>query len=222
MVKSNLEGCATFPEPILTTKSRLRTIETYANNEIFARAAKARGAATCHNNEYMRAAFFVRPALGNDWTAMRFCFRDSAKAAWADFLPEEVLKKLEAPDRWKDNIYTRSLENGVLVLEAEAMLVGFAVIRPSEDEDAERFTGEIDAFYVEPKFWGRGGGRSLMEACVQQMKDARYLRATLWTEERNTRACKFYELQGWRADGTKRTRSVHGTDITEIRYLLDW
>jgi GNAT superfamily N-acetyltransferase len=153
---------------------------------------------------------------------MQTCFVRAGAAAWADIMSADSLQKLQAPERWKDNIYTRSLENGVLVLEAEGLIVGFAVIRPSGDEDAQRATGEIDALYVEPRFWGRGGGRALMEACLAQMREARLERATLWTEERNARPRRFYELQGWRLDGARREREVQGSAIAEVRYMLDW
>jgi GNAT superfamily N-acetyltransferase len=80
-------------------------------------------------------------------------------------------------------------------------------------------TAEIDAFYTHPRFWGRGAGLALMERAVELCDAARFTVLTLWTEERNARPRRFYELYGFRLDGAVREREVHGTFIREVRYL---
>jgi GNAT superfamily N-acetyltransferase len=157
--------------------------------------------------------------MPTDWPAIGLCFQQAGARAWS-FLPEEALAGLEPADRWQDSIIDRSSEVGVLVLETEGLVLGFSVMRPSGDEDALRDTGEIDAFYVAPRLWGNGAGQELMHQSIGFLRLARFERATLWTEERNLRPRKFYELDGWRESGL-RERDFHGTPLREIRYMKE-
>ena len=100
------------------------------------------------------------------------------------------------------------------------VVIGFVVFRPTGDSDALPATGEIDAFYTNPKIWGVGAGQALMDDALARLKQAGFSRATLWTEERNHRPRRFYELWGWHTDGTTRTREVRGTEINELRYWI--
>jgi GNAT superfamily N-acetyltransferase len=153
---------------------------------------------------------------------MAECFQMSGSAAWADFLPRETLLKLMAPDRWEYAVYRNELEKNVLVVETEGRIIGFSIVRKSEDADALPLTGEIDAFYTHPHFWGMGAGTLLMDETVELAKKLGFKRLTLWTEERNSRPRRFYALAGWREDGAAREREVHGTAIRELRYLKEF
>jgi RimJ/RimL family protein N-acetyltransferase len=44
--------------------------------------------------------------------------------------------------------------------------------------------------------------------------------AKLWTAELNHRPRRIYEVAGWELEGTMRTRSFAGTELTELRYRL--
>lgn len=169
----------------------------------------------------MRHALHVRDARGDDWRTMEWIFRDAGKAAWSDILAEDSLAALNPPDRWYRAIFSKDPRVHVFSVEAEAQVIGFVAIRPSEDEGALPLTVEIDGFYTDPKFWGRGAGQLLMARALEAAKEARYLRATLWTEERNTRPRRFYELNGWRLDGGVRERTVHGSALRELRYFRE-
>jgi L-amino acid N-acyltransferase YncA len=167
----------------------------------------------------VRSGFHVRSAVLTDWPAISLCFQQAGEKAWS-FLPEDALSKLKAPERWNDSIIDRSPEVAVLVLETEGLVLGFSVLGPSRDEDALHGTGEIDAFYIAPRLWGNGAGQELMRQSVDILRSARFDRAALWTEERNVRPRKFYELGGWRESGT-RDRDFHGSPLREIRYVRE-
>jgi GNAT superfamily N-acetyltransferase len=160
--------------------------------------------------------------MDTDWRMMADCFREAGSVAWSSFLPAETLGQLSPPDRWEIAVYKNQLEKDVLVLETEGLVIGFSVLRGSQDADASRGTGELDAFYTHPRFWGRGGGQALMAATLALAKEKKFERLTLWTEKRNLRPRRFYELVGWRSDGEERDRTVHGASISEVRYLLEF
>ena len=169
----------------------------------------------------MRKSHHVRQARADDWRAIADCFETSGSAAWSEFLPREALLKLKAPDRWEYAVYKNQFEQNVLVVESEGRVIGFSMIRKTEDEGALPLTGEIDAFYTHPHFWGKGAGTLLMQESIELARKLGFKRLTLWTEERNARPRRFYFLAGWREDGATREREVHGAAIRELRYLRE-
>ncbi|MEZ0326639.1 MAG: N-acetyltransferase family protein, partial [Fimbriimonas sp.] len=152
----------------------------------------------------MRRAHHVRPARADDWPGIANCFGQAAVAAWGSFLPRETIRALSAPDRWQTAVYKGSVLNPVFVVETEGQVIGFSILRSSEDEGALPLTGELDAFYTHPHFWGQGAGTALMAETVSKAKELKFKRLTLWTEERNERARRFYFLDGWRESGEVR------------------
>lgn len=43
----------------------------------------------------------------------------------------------------------------------------------------------------------------------------------LWVLATNSRARRFYDGVGWRADGAERTEDWHGTALHEVRYRIN-
>jgi GNAT superfamily N-acetyltransferase len=82
-------------------------------------------------------------------------------------------------------------------------------------------TGEIVRLYTDPRGWGLGAGRALLERALDALRDAGCRRAWLHTEERNDRGRGFYERLGWRQDGSVRVRDWHGANLREPRYVKD-
>jgi GNAT superfamily N-acetyltransferase len=76
---------------------------------------------------------------------------------------------------------------------------------------ATRFGNELRDLYVVPSAWGTGVARELMDAALAGVIGD----AVLWVGEENARARRFYEREGWVADGERRT-SVFEKD--EVRY----
>jgi GNAT superfamily N-acetyltransferase len=102
-----------------------------------------------------------------------------------------------------------------LVLEADGALVG--CVAASVDEGGE---GEVVGLYVDPSWWARGSGVRLLEAMLDDMRDAGARSARLWVLEHNTRARGMYERRGWVADGATRSVSTVG-EVIELRYRLE-
>jgi GNAT superfamily N-acetyltransferase len=138
------------------------------------------------------------------------------QAAYRHAFPQEVLDALSVDERetgWRER-----LEAGyvVWVAEPEAEIVGFAAVGPSRtEEDA----GELYAMYVLPEAWGGGAARELMAAAKEWLVKEGYVTGMLWVLANNPRARRFYEREGWRAEGT-RTHAIRGTEVEEALYRL--
>jgi RimJ/RimL family protein N-acetyltransferase len=102
------------------------------------------------------------------------------------------------------------------VAEVDGEIVGFVGVGPSRDADAD---GELYTIYVDPAHWRSGAGRELIRAGEQRMRELGYRRVVLWVLDGNTRAERFYEAAGWRADGERRILEFVGQSIPEVRYV---
>lgn len=162
----------------------------------------------------------IRPATAADLPALAAVKHDAGLAAWQHILPHHVLESLPLPERWAAAIASPEPRSEVLVAESGRRVIGFAITRPSGDEDASDSTGELDGFYVEPASWGVGAGRSLLAAATKRLHDAGFIDATLWTAEENHRPRRIYKIAGWRPDGADRHRELGGAGFVEVRYRL--
>jgi GNAT superfamily N-acetyltransferase len=148
-------------------------------------------------------------------------FKAAGQAAWQHILPVTALEKLTPPARWAEAITSPDRQTAVFIAELAGEVVGFAVVRPSPEPDANEETGELDSFYTDPKVWGQGAGRALMQAAQEFMRSVGFQTATLWTAELNHRPRRFYETAGWKLDGTTRHRSLHDAEFDELRYHIN-
>jgi GNAT superfamily N-acetyltransferase len=86
----------------------------------------------------------------------------------------------------------------VFVAEQNGLVVGFAVILPRSDGDAE-----LDGLFVEPSSWGQGIGRRLVEHCAGV---ARIWGSTAVHVLGNPHAEGFYLRCGYSRSGSAKTR----------------
>jgi GNAT superfamily N-acetyltransferase len=162
----------------------------------------------------------VRPANPADLPAMERAKREAGVAAWPHILPPEIIERLPFPERWVMAVTAPPRRTTVLAGELGGTVVGFAITRPSGDDDADEETGELDGFYVAPAAWGIGVGRVLLTSAVERLRDDAFRVATLWTAVENHRPRRIYEHGGWRLDGTVRHRQLGGAEFDEVRYRL--
>ena len=138
------------------------------------------------------------------------------QAAYRHVFPAEVLETLDVEERvqgWLERIET---DMAVWVAETEGAIVGFLAAGPSRDEDG---LGEVYAIYVLPEAWGSGAGAALMDAFKDWLADEGYTTAMLWVLADNPRARRFYEREGWHADG-QRVDTIRGIEVEEAHYRL--
>jgi ribosomal protein S18 acetylase RimI-like enzyme len=107
------------------------------------------------------------------------------------------------------------------VAEEEGRAVGFAVTAKSQDADADERTAELFAIYLEPERIGRGVGRSLLAHAVDDLRERGFRTATLWVLETNEAARRFYEVAGWKPDGTVTSERVDCEMRPTVRYRVD-
>jgi len=160
----------------------------------------------------------VRPATAADLPAMTAAKADAGIIAWPHIFPPEVLAQLGFPERWATAVTNPAQRTHALVAELDGVVVGFAIVRPSADDDAPPETGELDGFYTAPAAWGRGAGQALMAAAIQALREDGFSSVTLWTATDNHRPRRIYERAGWRLDGTRRDRNLGGIAFEELRY----
>lgn len=155
----------------------------------------------------------VRPARPEDAAAHVRTWQ----AAYEHVFGAERLAALDTPER--RGRWQRRLTDGERVWVAEAddgRVVGFAWIGDSRDDEDK---GELYAIYVLPETWGSGAGSALMAAALAALR-ASYATAILWVLEDNPRARRFYEREGWRLDGARKTGELLGLAVPEVRYRI--
>lgn len=146
----------------------------------------------------------------------------SWQAAYRNILPEDYLNQLRPEDRAaKYDFATRDpLKPHTIVAveqQTSAAVCGFATTMPVTDSDMPGY-GELCALYVDPQHWGHGLGVVLVSAARTQMFEHGFRKAILWVLTGNVRAERFYQNDGWAADGVRRKATVWGIEVDEIRY----
>ena len=147
------------------------------------------------------------------------------QAGFKGMLPQDFLDQLDpaaSRARWElDLDPARAGPPHFLVAEQEGEVVAFSACGPSRDEDAYPELGEVFAIHVAPDRWGQGVGSALLLSTALQLRALGSVDASLWVMDRNSRARRFYERHGWRADGTGReSRRFGNIPIQEVRYRL--
>ena len=123
-----------------------------------------------------------------------------------EYLDRFTLKKCEEiAFKWPDNI---------LVAKDADCVIGF-VMYGDRGEEAPGI-GEIFSLYLLSEYYGKGIGRQLMEAGLEQLKD--YPEVCLWVLKENKRAIRFYQKCGFITDGEESVSP--NTGATEIRMVL--
>ena len=163
----------------------------------------------------------IRLAVGSDGSQIGLVHARTWQATYRGLLPQPFLDGLDAAKRGKywEQYLSEDARPGetVLVAEEDGVVVGFASVGPSRDEDANG-KGEVRAIYLLAERWGRGIGRALLDAALNTQRQAGYTQATLWVLETNARARQFYEAGGWARDGATKQDDGRGFPITEVRY----
>jgi L-amino acid N-acyltransferase YncA len=164
----------------------------------------------------------VRVANDNDVETMAAIYVAAARQGWAHIFGERNLETVQPPvDRLRGEIVSTDPRQQVLVADREGRVVAFAVVRPSQDADADSSrVGELDAYYCDPVVWGQGVGRALMASVIEALRQSGFAEATLWTSQDNHRPRRIYEAAGWRLDGTTRDQPWRGADWRDLRYRI--
>ncbi len=88
----------------------------------------------------------------------------------------------------------------VMVALGQGQVVGFVVVGPSPDDDAELRTGHVAEFVVDDESHGEHSGR-LINAAVDTLRKDGYETATMWIPSDSDGLRAFLVECGWGADG---------------------
>ena len=80
--------------------------------------------------------------------------------------------------------------------------------------------GEVISIYFLPDFTGKGYGRKLLQAMLDELTKQGFTEAFLWVLEENERARRFYEQVGFSVTGDCLEDNIGGKDLREIRYVI--
>jgi L-amino acid N-acyltransferase YncA len=166
-------------------------------------------------------ALEVRCADERDVETMAAIYVTAARQGWAHIFGEQNLETVAPPvDHLRDQVASTDPRHQVFVADRQGRMVAYAVIRPSQDEDADSSVGELDALYCDPSVWGQGVGRALMASAIEALRESGFAEATLWTSPANHRPRRIYEAAGWTLDGTTRDKPWRGTNWLDLRYRI--
>lgn len=168
------------------------------------------------------AGIGLRAARRGDELAVAALHVRSWQEAYRGLMPAEFLDALDPRDRVGRYTF-EATEAGapttVLAVavgeDGEEAVAGFATFGASRDEDAPGL-GEVYALYVDPDRHRGGVGRLLMGEARRRLREAGFAAAILWVLRGNERAVRFYEGEGWIADGATREEQPYGI-VSNVR-----
>ncbi|MFI1166238.1 GNAT family N-acetyltransferase [Streptomyces sp. NPDC020801] len=146
------------------------------------------------------------------------------RSAYQGLVPQSYLDALSVErDAERRRTLLAQDDGGVvnLVAEREGEVVGWACHGPYRDGEVRTREAELYAIYVDPARYGGGAGGALLAEAVRQCAAAGHVRMYLWVLKGNTRARRFYERVGFRADGAEEPFEAGGVAVPEVRYVRD-
>ncbi len=142
----------------------------------------------------------------------------SWQVAYRDIMLAELLNSLDLMKR--EEMWRSRLEKNrkVFVVESvESEVIGFLSIGAPRDEDTPD-SAELKAIYLDPRFYGTGVGTVFWQVIEKSLSaDCVYL----WVLATNARGIAFYERNGFRSDGRKKSFNFGEQAFEEIRYRKD-
>jgi L-amino acid N-acyltransferase YncA len=146
------------------------------------------------------------------------------QTAYRDLIPRSYLDALSvAADAERHRARFGRSDGSVvnLVAEEDGELLGWACHGPFRGREARTGDAELYAIYVDPRRHGGGIGQALLREAARQCAAAGHPRMLLWVLKGNTRARRFYERAGFRADGAEEPFEADGALVPEVRYARD-
>ena len=166
----------------------------------------------------------VRPARLEDVESIGRVHVETWQSCYRGQIPDEVLDSLSVSQRteqWRGRLSADPITGAVFVADLRGEVVGFASCSAASGEHSIGGAGELEAIYVRPESWGTGAGRGLLLAAERWIRESGFPQAMLWVLTANDRARRFYEVAGWRFDGTEKMYERDGHRIPEVRYVRD-
>lgn len=161
-----------------------------------------------------RPALTIRLPEPDDAPALAAVHVRSWRETYAGMLPERFYDETAQWRRrtmWDGLLRDEAGRSAVRVAEVAGRIVGFAAAGAPEESQPARETA-LRMVYVLREHHGGGAGQALLDAALGAEP------AQLWVAAANARAIRFYERNGFRADGTE-TVDPRLSDLRELRMV---
>jgi GNAT superfamily N-acetyltransferase len=172
------------------------------------------------------ASINVRPARIADAPGMAVAHLEAWRVGYRGLLPDAHLDGLDAGQRtaaWEQLLGEADVDIATMVAVVDAEVAGISTIGPYRPVDGQPTPPDLCELWmlnVHPDHWGTGVAQALMAEDIAWLgREREEPRAALWVLEGNARGRRFYEKEGWSADGTTRHDAVGGVDVVELRYV---
>ena len=160
----------------------------------------------------------IRAATPDDFPRVARMHYAVWRRSWAGILIEPLLDILGPPQRWVAKVYPQNLSRrgwAMWIAESGDHTVGVMIFGPDE---AEPGSIQIDALYVEDDRQRHGVGGLMLEAVLSAHPSGDVI---LWCAEQNAKARRFYEKNGFRADGrTLDWEPLPNVKVAHVGYRL--
>ena len=117
--------------------------------------------------------------------------------------------------RWLAAIRAQKFENVLVAEDAKTGIVAMTSIGPARDRSFG-YDGEVYTLYVDPNYFGRGAGRTLLNGAFAVLKARGFTSCVIWAHAQNN-ARFFYETMGGRTVATRRARMM-GDMVPEVAF----
>ena len=161
----------------------------------------------------------VREADVSDAAAMAEVNAAGWRAGFRGLVPPDYLERLPVA-QWRREM-SEGLRNPrgdsfTRIAELDGSFAGYCFVVAPGREQPDSNRAELVALYVEPERWGRGVGRALLEAALEETAARGYETVELWTFEANERALRLYDRAGFSRDGGRRPFAKTGTPTVRL------
>lgn len=157
----------------------------------------------------------IRKARNGDEKTLAHIQTESWKAAFADIIPADDLKKYTDISK-AETMYENVLKSGyaeMSILEIDGKPHCIAAWSKAKNPE---FSDSAELICIHSLYdnWGKGYGTMMMNHIFNEIKNSGYNSVLLWVFEKNTRARNFYEKHGFVLTGN--TQTTYGA--VEVMY----
>lgn len=173
----------------------------------------------------MAATIDVRAPEVDDARGMAEVHVQAWRVGYDGLLPDAHLAGLDVDrgtERWRTTILDGADGSTALLAEVEGRVAGitqFGAYREVDGQPTPPGLSELWMLNVHPDFWGGGVAQALMAEIVVRLGERPEPSAALWVLDGNVRGRRFYEKEGWSADGGEQRATIGAREVIELRYV---
>lgn len=150
----------------------------------------------------------------DDINAIGKIYEKSWNFAYNGIIPKDYFYSVSG-DKWLPHFENKSMNS--LVLIENNQFIGTSSYCKSRSKEFNDF-GEIVSIYLLPEHMGKGYGKLLFEATLNELVKTGYQNVFLWVLEENTRARRFYEKQKFKLSDKSNYINIGGKNLKEVAY----